>query len=117
MKNPHTLVDVIYNNFHKSSIVGLTVSIDSVSATSVDLSWTLGENFTADAYSVSFSNTDCLTESSSTAEGSGSGENTGSMTFSGLEEGTQFSITVTATLNSGEDILFSIPTTTLTVGQ
>ena len=69
---------------------------------------------TATGYTISYSNTnntDCFTDSRSGITTSGT-----SYTLTGLEEGTQYSITVTATLTGGrtED---TTTATTRTAGQ
>ena len=77
---------------------GLTVSVTGSSSTSLTISWTLEDSLTAASYTISFSNTntDCFTNSSSGIPASGT-----SHTLGGLEEGTEYSITVTATLTGG----------------
>ncbi|CAI8013812.1 Neogenin, partial [Geodia barretti] len=75
--------------------VGLTVSATPSSSTSLTISWTLEDSLTATSYTISYSNTntDCFTDSRSGISASGT-----SYTLTGLEEGTEYSITVTATL-------------------
>ena len=80
----------------------LTVSLVSSSDTSLNVSWTLLEEVTASytiSYTISYSNTnntDCFNDSRSDISASGT-----SHTLTGLEEGTEYSITVTATLSEG----------------
>ena len=68
---------------------------------------------TATGYTISYSNTntDCFTDSRSGITTSGT-----SYTLTGLEEGTRYSITVTATL-TGEITEQNITATTRTAGQ
>ncbi|CAI8033621.1 Receptor-type tyrosine-protein phosphatase delta [Geodia barretti] len=74
---------------------GLTVSATPSSSTSLAISWALEDSLTATSYTISYSNTntDCFTNSRSGIPASGT-----SYTLDGLEEGTEYSITVTATL-------------------
>ncbi|CAI8050555.1 Receptor-type tyrosine-protein phosphatase delta, partial [Geodia barretti] len=74
---------------------GLTVSATPSSSTSLTISWTLEDSLTATSYTISYynTNTDCFTHSRSGISASGT-----SYTLDGLEEGTEYSITVTATL-------------------
>ena len=83
----------------------LSVSLSATSTTSLTVSWTLAEGVTATSFTISYSNTDniqCFNVSLS---------NTTSETMytvTGLQEGTEYSITVTAMLSdggSGEDRL------------
>ncbi|CAI8006558.1 Neogenin, partial [Geodia barretti] len=74
---------------------GLTVSATPSSSTSLAISWALEDSLTATSYTISYSNTntDCFTNSRSDISASGT-----SHTLTSLEEGTEYSITVTATL-------------------
>ena len=74
---------------------GLTVLATPSSSTSLAISWALEDSLTATSYTISYSNTntDCFTHSRSDISASGT-----SHTLTGLEEGTEYSITVTATL-------------------
>ena len=86
------------------------MSVDSSSTTSLTISWTLGDGVTATSYIISYFNTDtdCFTDSDVIT--------TSEMTrvLTGLEEGTEYSITVTATLTGVSD---SLTATTITVGE
>ena len=79
--------------------IKLTVSFVSSSDTSLTFSLTLPEGVNTSSYTISFSNTntDCFPDSSSGIPASGT-----SHTLTGLEEGTEYSITVTATLSEGD---------------
>ena len=78
--------------------IKLMVSLVSSSDTSLTISWTLPEGVSTTSYTISYSNTntDCFTHSRSDISASGT-----SHTLTGLEEGTEYSITVTATLTGG----------------
>ncbi|CAI8023826.1 Receptor-type tyrosine-protein phosphatase delta [Geodia barretti] len=91
---------------------GLSTQVISSSNTSLAISWTLEETLTASAYTISYSNTnntDCFTDSRSDTITS---ETTYQLT--GLEEGTQYSITVTATLTGGRTEQDTVTATTRT---
>ena len=93
---------------------GLAVSVTGSSSTSLAISWILEDSLTANSYTISYSNTntDCFTDSSSGIPTSGT-----SYTLTGLEEGTEYSITVTATLTGGGTKEGSTTATTLTAGK
>ena len=79
---------------------GLSVSVISSTTTSLTISWMLEEGVTATSYSISYSatDTDCFTGSNTIPPIAGSET---IYTLTGLEEGTEYSITVTATLTGG----------------
>ena len=99
----------------------LFISFQSSNSTSLTISWSLAEGFTADTFTISYSNTntDCF---NTTGDGYGGGLDTEIMTMetmytlTGLEEGTEYSITVTATLMSGEVEKDTITATTNSTG-
>ena len=83
----------------------LSVTLVSTSTTSVTVSWTLAEGVIATSFTISYSNTDtqCFTDSNDITGIAGS-ETMYIVTY--LQEGTEYSITVTAMLSdggSGED--------------
>ena len=84
------------------NIDALLILFKSSNSTSLTISWSLAEGLTADTFTISYSNTntDCF---NTTGDGSGSDIGMRTMyTLTGLEEGTEYSITVTASLVSGE---------------
>ena len=91
-----------------------SVSVDSSSTTSLTISWTLAEGLTATDYTISYSNTD--TECFNISYDDITTSQTMS-TLTGLEEGTEYSITmrVTATLSGGETGEYSADTTATTM--
>ena len=93
---------------------GLAVSATPSSSTSLTISWALEDSLTATSYTISYSNTntDCFPDSRSGIPASGT-----SYTLTGLEEGTEYSITVTATLTGGGTQEGSTTATTLTAGE
>ena len=81
-----------------SSPDGLSVSVISSTTTSLTISWALEEGVIATSYSISYSATDCFTGSNTIFPIAGSET---MYTLPGLEEGTEYSITVTATITGG----------------
>ena len=77
------------------------MSINLISTTSLTISWALEQSLTANAYTISYSNNDtaCFTDSQITPDIAGGSETM--YTLTGLEEGTEYSTTVTATLTGG----------------
>ena len=91
--------DILYRTMF-SSPDGLSVSVISSTTTSLTISLALVEGVTATSYSISYSatDTDCITDSNTILPIAGSET---MYTLLGLEEGTEYSITVTATLTGG----------------
>ena len=80
---------------------GLTTQIIPISNTSLNISWTLEQTLAATAYIISYyntNNTDCFSYPNTTSGIAGSQT---MYTLTGLEEGTEYSITVTAFVNGG----------------
>ena len=100
------------------SLVGLTATGDSSSTDSLTVSWDLEDSLTAAALTISYfnTNTDCFTDFSTIPNIDGGSETM--YTLTGLEEGTEYSITVTAILTGGggteQD---TITATTMTAGE
>ena len=91
---------------------GITVSVTS-SSTSLTISWTLEQSLTATGYTISYSNTntDCFSDSRSGIFAGGT-----SYTLTGLEEATEYSVTVTASLTGGGAAEDDMTITTMTTG-
>ena len=100
-------------NFIPSTAM-ITVSVDSSSTTSLTISWTLADGLTAADYTISYSNTDCLTDTYDDITDISPSETM--YTLTGLEEGTDYSITVTVSLSGGETAEDSLTATTMTAG-
>ena len=75
---------------------GLSISDISSTTTSISISWTLAEGVVASSYTIFYSNTKCFPSDSNTMSGSQT-----MYTLDPLEEGTEYSITITATLTGG----------------
>ena len=93
---------------------GLSISVGSSSTTSITILWSLVEGVTATDYTISYSNTDtdCFSDSRSGISASGT-----SHTLTDLEEATEYSITVTASLTAGGTEMASITANTITDSQ
>ena len=88
----------------------------STTVTSLTISWTLADDVTATNYTISYSNTnntDCITAGYPNIT---TGPSASKRELMGLEEGTEYSITVTATLSDGGMRTNSLITTTIAVG-
>ena len=99
-----------------SSSDALSVMLDSKSTTSLTISWTLVDGVTATDYTISYSNTnntDCITGSYPDIT---TGAGMSSRELNGLEEGTEYSITLTATLSGGGTGEDSLTVTTMAAG-
>ena len=90
------------------------MSVDSTSTTSLTISWTLDDSVTATSYIISYSNTNtqCFTKSYDDITGITGSE----VTLAGLQEATEYSITVTAILSDGETGEDSLTATTMAAG-
>ena len=92
----------------------LSVSVDSTTSTSVTISWTLfGEVTATSDYTISYSNTNtqCFTDSDNIT-----GITATETTLTGLQEGTQYSITVTVMLSNGKTGSDTTTATTMAAG-
>ena len=94
----------------------LKMSVDWSSVKSLTISWTLAEDVTVTNYTISYSNTDCPNDIYDDITGISDSETIYNLTD--LEEGTEYSITVTAILSddggSGSD---TVTATTMSVGK
>ena len=95
------------------SLLALRVFVNSLSTTHLVISWRLGKGVNATSYTISYFNTKCstLNYDDITAR---------NMTYNltGLEEGTEYSITVTAILSDGETMEEnSLTTSTMPSGR
>ena len=107
---------LIYYHTMFSSPDGLSVSVISSTTTSLTISWALEEGVTATSYSISYSatDTDCFTGSNTIPPIAGSET---MYTLPGLEEGTEYSITVTASITGGGSQQYMDVGTTLAAGE
>ena len=71
------------------------MSVNPSSPTSLTISWTVDDGVVVDSYTISYTTTECVTDSGTSPDITGSAR---SHELTGLEEGTEYSITVTATL-------------------
>ena len=89
--------------------------VGELSTTSLTISWILANGVTATQYIISYSNTDCPDDMYNDITGISDSETM--YTLTDLEEGTEYSITVTAILSddggSGSD---TVTATTISVG-
>ena len=93
----------------------LTVTVVSTSTTSLTISWTLADDVTVTEYIISYSNTDCLNDMYDDITGISDSETM--YTLDDLEEGTEYSITVTAILSDdGVSAPESVTANTMSVG-
>ena len=108
MRNECTTIIISY-----PSLDILTVSVDLSSTNSLTISWTQAVDVTATEYIISYTNTDCPDDIYEDITGI-----VGTMyTLSDLEEGTEYSITVTAILSVvGETASHTVIATTMSIG-
>ena len=95
---------------------GLSVSVISSTTTSLTISWVLEESLTATSYSISYSatDTDCFTDSNTIPPIAGSET---MYRLDDLAEGTEYSITVTASITGGGSRQYMDVGTTLAAGE
>ena len=86
----------------------------STTVTSLIISWTLADDVTAIDYTISYFSTDCPSDTYDDITDIPGRETI--YTLTGLEEGTEYSITVTATLSGGGTGEDSITATTMAIG-
>ena len=109
---------ILYHNYYIPNPLDTLseLSLDASSTTSLTISWTLVDGVTATDYTISYSNTnntDCFTDSSTVIPAS---ESDTTYTLNDLKKGTEYAITVTATLSGGGTGEDSLIATTRTVG-
>ena len=100
------------------SPAGLSVqSVISSTTTSLTISWALEESLTATSYSISYSatDTDCFTGSNTMTPPIAGSETM--YRLPGLEEGTEYSITVTASITGGGSEQVMAEGTTMAAGE
>ena len=110
----HAIMNTFSNSIHSTGV--LSVSGDSTATTSLTISWTLDDSVTATSYTISYSNTNtqCFTESYDDITSITASEKMSTLT--GLQEATEYSITVTAILSDGEIEEDSLTATTMAAG-
>ena len=92
-----------------------SLSVSSTSHNTITLSWTLVNDVTVTEYTISYSNIDCLNDIYDDITGISNSETM--YTLTDLEEGTEYSITVTAILSDdGGTASDTITATTMSVG-
>ena len=91
------------------------MNLDSTTSQSLSISWTLADGVTVTSYTISYShtNTECFTDSD-VITGIGGSETMYSLT--GLQEGTEYFITVTAILSDWENGKDNLTATTMASG-
>ena len=94
---------------------GLFIRVMPLSTTSLNISWILEQSLTATAYTISYSNTgtDCFSDSDTISGVAGSQT---MYTLVGLEEGTEYSITVNASLTGGRTAVNTTTVATMAAG-
>ena len=69
------------------------MTLEATNTTTVTITWTLGTETTASSYNISYTNTNCFIITDTIT-----GVNGSQYTLTGLEEGTEYSITLTASV-------------------
>ena len=101
--------------FYLSSGAFSSLSVSSTSHNTVTLSWTLAADVTVTEYTISYSNIDCPNDIYDDITGISDSETM--YTLTDLEEGTEYSITVTAILSDdGGSASDTVTATTMSVG-
>ena len=114
MHNSETHAHTLLHMFSSPDVLSVTVT--SSTTTSLTISWALEEGVIATSYSISYSATDtyCFTDSNTIPPIAGSET---MYRLPGLEEGTEYSITVTASITGGGIEQHTITLTTLAFGE
>ena len=106
---------LVYIHILMSTANRISVSVDSSSTTSLTISWTLAEGLMATTdYTISYSNTDCPTDTYDDITDISPSETM--YTLTGLQEGTDYSITMSVSLSDGGTGEDSLTATTMTAG-
>ena len=99
-----------------STPLGLLTILTHSSFTSyLTIEWTLADNITATDYAISYSNIDCRTDTYDYITSISTSQTM--YTVTGLEEGTDYSFTVTVTLSDGIIAVKTTTATTMNSGQ
>ena len=95
---------------------GVAVAVGSIESTSLIITWSLADGILVTGYSISYSNiyTQCFIDSD-TVSGIAAGETSRELTD--LEEGTEYTITVTAILTDGRTNEDTVIDATLAEGE
>ena len=99
------------------SLDALSVMVDStfVTSTSLTISWTLTDDVTVAGYSISYSNIDCPGDIYDDITGISDSETM--YTLTNVEEGTEYSVTVTVILSDDRGTaLYTVTASTLSIG-
>ena len=109
-----TLLNQYLSSSHLS-IGALSVYVSTTSTTSLVISWILAKGVTATSYNISYTNTDtqCFTDSDNFTD---IGTNDTTYTVTGLQEDTEYSISVTAMLSDGETGEDNLTASTMATG-
>ena len=105
---------ILNNHVLYTYVDALSVDSSSTTSASLTISWSLADGLTATDYTISYSNTDCPTDTYDDITGISPTKTM--YTLPGLEEGTDYSITVTVSLSDGGTGEDSLTATTMTAG-
>ena len=92
------------------------MAVESIGPTSLNISWTLADSWTADNYTISYSHTATTCFNISYDDITGIDGNVTTFTLTGLEESTEYTVTITATLSDGTTRRQTITLATLSAG-
>lgn len=106
------IVVVFYTHFLLKG--GVSIVVDSVTTTTLTISWLPANGVTADSYSVFYTNTNCTSD---TYDFAGISPSVTVYTLPDLQEGTHYSITVIVGQSGGETGENTIIATTMDAGK